>query len=254
MKEVVMTNVREKLANARKHCPGMSRDFYILTKYMSKITNDQLVPIGMVIFSGIVLNDLETGHSFFSGEELPKELSQRRNSVKGEIQWIPQLVDAIADKEFAMEFRMQWKQIFGTVAAKRVNVKTVKTDTEYPDYVNAAIDWWANAIMSPKFDDGTVLPSVLTFTMSRITREYTLAEIKTFKEALAREIMDVMSKSVYCLLSVKYTPNKVLASAGNLIGIDSMIGYPCLTDMFVTNKEVSVRAGYGAPRDVIWRA
>lgn len=254
MKEVIMSNVREKFANARELCPGMFREFYILTDYMSKIINDQLVPIEMVKFSYIVFKDIAIRRKSSFREEFPEELSKRRKCVQGEIQWIPQLIDAIADEEFAMEFRIQWKQAFHTVPPKRVNVKAAKTDTEYPDYVKEAIDWWANAIMSPKCDDGWVFPPSLTFTMSRITKEYTLAEIKTFKEALAKEIFAIVSMYGYCHLSVKYAPDRVLSSAGSLIGIDSALGYPCMTVMGVSKKEVSVCAGYRAPREVIWQA
>ena len=268
-----MTNIREKLANARELCPGMSRDFYILTDYMSKNTKDELVPMEMMRLSVCVQNDIQTGRNGLEGE-LPEELAQRRNFVLYEIQWIPQLVDAIADEEFATEFRMHWKECIGTVPPKRVDTKAVETDTEYPAYVKAAIDWWANAIVSPKFDDGEALPALFAFLMAGAAKEYTPAEIKTFKEALAKGIQDEMSKYGRCNLSVDYHPCRVLARAGNLIGVNDMIGYPCIvlaragnligvndmvgypckTDMYVSEEKVSVRAGYGAPVEVIWQA
>lgn len=253
MKEATMTNIREKLANARELCPGMSRDFYILTDYMSKKTNDELVPMEMITLSVCVQNDIQTGRNGLEGE-LPEELAQRRNFVLYEIQWIPQLVDAIADEEFATEFRMHWKECIGTVPPKRVDTKAVETDTEYPAYVKAAIDWWANAIVSPKFDNGEALPALFAFLMAGAAKEYTPAEIKTFKEALAKGIQDEMSKYGRCNLSVDYHPCRVLARAGNLIGVNDMIGYPGKTDMYVSEEKVSVRAGYGAPVEVIWQA
>ena len=253
MKAATMTNIREKLANAKELCPGMSRDFYILTDYMSENTNDELVPLGMMMLSVCVRDDLEKGRNGF-GKDFPEELAQRRNFVKDEIQWIPQLVDAIADEAFATEFRMHWKKCFGTVPPKRVDTKAVETDTEYPAYIKAAIDWWANAIISPKFDNGEELPALLAFLMAGAAKEYTPAEIKTFKEALAKGIMDEMSMSGRCDLDVDYHPCQVLANAGNLIGVPDMTGYPCKTSMYISEKEVSVCAGYGAPRKVIWKA
>ena len=253
MKEVTMTNVREKLANARNLCPGMSKDFYILTDYMSENTNDELVPMGMLLLTVCVQSDIETGCNGF-GKDFSEEIVQRRNFVKDEIQWIPQLVDAIADEEFATEFRMHWKECFGTVPPKRVDTKAVETDTEYPAYIKVAIDWWANAIISPKFDNGEALPALFAFLMASATKEYTPAEIKTFKEALANGIQDEMSEYGRCNLSVDYHPCRVLANAGNLIGVNDMTGYPCKTDMYISEKEVSVSAGYGAPREVIWQA
>ena len=253
MKETTMCNIREKLENARELCPGMSKDFYLLTDYMSENTNDELVPRGIVMLSVCVRDDLEKGRNGF-GKDFPEELAQRRNFVKDEVQWIPQLVDAIADEEFAEEFRMHWKECFGSVPPKRVNTKAVEMDTQYPEYIKAAIDWWANAIVSPKFDNGEALPAFFSFLMAGAAKEYTPAEIKTFKEALANGILDEMSKHSRCTLDVDYHPCRVLASAGNLIGVPDMTGYPCKTYMSVSEKEVSVCAGYGASREVIWKA
>lgn len=140
MREATMNNIREKLANARELCPGMSKDFYLLTDYMSENTNDELVPMGIVMLSVCVRDDLEKGRNGF-GRSFPEELANRRGFVKDEIQWIPQLIDAIAEEEFAAEVRQVWKEIFGSVPPKRVDTTAVDTDTTYPEYVKAAIDW-----------------------------------------------------------------------------------------------------------------
>lgn len=248
-----LTNVREKLANARKLCPGMSNDFYILTDYMAANSNDELVPMGIVILSVCVRNDLERGRNGF-GRSFPKELANRRTFVKDEIQWIPQLIDAISDEEFAEELRQEWKKAFKVVPPRRVNTKAVNTDFKYPEYVNAAIDWWANAIISPKFDNGEELPDFLSFLMAGFAKEYTAEEIKTFKEALAKGIMDEMSKFGTCTLSVDYHPCMILADAGNLIGVNDLTGYPCKTSMSISEKEVCVWAGYAANGEIIWKA
>lgn len=248
-----MSNIRQKLANVRELCPGMSKDFYLLTDYMSENTNDELVPMGMIMLSICVRDDLEKGRNGF-GRSFPEELTRRKDFVKDEIQWIPQLVDAIADEEFAEEFRLHWKECFGYDTPKRVNTKAVDTDVRYPEYVKAATDWWANAIISPKFDNGEALPAPLSFLMAGSAKEYTPAEIKTFKEALAKGIMDEMSNYGRCTLDVDYHPCRVLASAGDLIGVNDMTGYPCKTYMSISEEEVAVRAGYGAPREVIWKA
>ena len=253
MKETTLTNIREKMANARELCPGMSSDFYILTDYVSKNTNDELVPMGMMMLIVCVRNDIETGRNGFGGD-FPEELSQRLDFVKDEIQWFPQLVDAIADEEFATEFRMHWKDSFGTVPPKRVDANAVETDTEYPAYIKAAIDWWANAILSSTSDNSEALPAFLAFLMEEAEKDYTSSEIKTFKEALAKEIQDELSKYGRCSLSVDYYPCSALANAGNLIGIDDMTGYPYKTSMYISETKVSVRAGYGAPTKTIWQS
>jgi hypothetical protein len=256
MKKLTMKNTRAKLANARKLCPGMSKDFYLLTDYMSMNSKDELNPmdVGMLVF--LIQDDLEKGRRGFNPgpKELPKELMERRKFVKNEIVWVPQLIDAIADDEFATEFRSIWGQFFGPVPPKRINTAAVNTDETYPEYVKVAIDWWANAIQSPKMDNGLDIPMKFSFAMVRAVKEYTPEEIKIFKEALAKGIFDDMEKFGRCHIGVDYGPMGSLSIAGQLIGIDSSMGYPIKTYMFITEKEVTVRAGDGAETEVIWKA
>lgn len=248
-----MNKIKEKLANARKLCPGMSKDFYLLTDYMSANFNDELVPAGMMLMTVCVSDDLKKGRcGFAKHSELPTELLERREFVMDEIKWIPQLVDAIADEEFANEFRQEWKNFFSVVPPKRVNTQDVETDEQYPEYVKVAIDWWANAIISPKFDNGEALPGVLSLLLTGAGKEYSQEEIKIFKNALAKGIVEEMNKLNHCSLDVDYHPCRVLADAGNLIGVNSMTGYPCKTNMRITEQEVSVSAGYGASWEILW--
>lgn len=229
--------IKEKLASARTLLPGMSEDFYRLTDYMAENANEELVPMGIVMLSVCVRDDLEKGRNGF-GRSFPEELVNRRWGVKAQIQWIPQLIDAIADEEFAVEVRQWWEIIFGSVPPKRVDttVETEVTETyPYPQYVKMAVDWWANAILAA---------------------EYNSSKMKNFKEALAKGIMDEMSMYGRCNIDVDYYPCEILASAGNhLIGLeDNMTGYPWKTYMWISETEVSVRSGYGAPIEVIWNS
>jgi len=54
-------------------------------------------------------------------------------------------------------------------------------------------------------------------------------------------------------LSVDYGPDRILGEAGCAIGL-SQFDFPCKTVMRVSKAEVIVRAGYGAPEQVIWMA
>ena len=250
-----MNNIREKIANARELCPGMSKDFYLLTDYMSAHLHNQSEPMGIMLMTVCVRDDLEKGRcGFAEGSELPSELAKRREFIKDEIKWIPQLVDVIADEEFAQEFRQIWKKTFGFVPPKRVNTQAVEIGEQYPKYVKVAVDWWANAIVSPKFDNGEAIPPFLILPMSSV-KEYSQEEIKIFKEALAKEIVKEMNEGGdYCNISVDYHPCRVLAKAGELIGVNDMMGYPCKTRMEISKQEVSVSAGYGASWETLWTA
>ena len=250
-----LNNIKEKIANAKELCPGMSKDFYLLTDYMSTHFHGQCEPIGMMLMTLCVCDDLENGRcGFADGSEFPSELAKKREFIKDEIKWIPQLVDAIADEEFAQEFRQIWKKKFGIVPPKRVDTQVVKIGEQYPEYVKVAVDWWANAIVSPKFDNGEAIPPFLKLLMSS-AKEYSQKEIKIFKEALAKEIVEEMKEcGDHCTISVDYNPCRILAEAGKLIGVNEMTGYPCKTSMEISKQEVSVSAGYGASWDTLWTA
>lgn len=251
----VMNNVKEKLAGVRKNVPGFSADMYLLTDYIASNINDEVVPLGMMVRIACVSDDLEKGRNGFCGKnEMPEEIKRRRKNIQYQIRWFPQVIDEIADEEFAEEFRMHWKECFKTVPPKRLNTYKIQPKKEYPAYVKIAVDWWANAIISPNFDNGEALPMELAFLISGSTKEYTEEEIKIFKETLSEEIMEAFEKYPRIDLEVDYEPCFILAKAGEKIGIPDFMGYPCKTYMQITPERVAVSAGYAAPLQELWKA
>ena len=250
MEKNLMTGVKEKLANARQLCPGMSKDMYLLTDYMSENVNDNLVPIGFMRFTALVQNDLEKGRNGFAGN-FPAELSARKDFVLDEIKWIPQVVDAIANEDFANEFRSEWEKVYHTVPPKRLNTSSIATDSDYLPYIKAAVDWWANAIISPKFDNGEALPTFLSFLMAGSQKSYSAEEIKIFKEELAKRIATELEKFNCCNLDVDYGPCTILDEVGQKIGVTM---YPCKTYMKITTECVTVHAGYGSAGEELYKA
>lgn len=249
--ESILKDVKQKLANARELCPGMSNDMYLLTDYMSKHTNDTIVPMGVLVMVTCVMDDLEKGRNGFGGE-FPEEVNVRKKFILNEIWYFPQVIDAIADEEFANQVRAEWKNLFGSEPPKKINTKEIETTNSYPEYIKVAVDWWANAISSPKFDNGDAMPAILAFMMASSAKEYTPDEIKIFKETLADAIKEHLERVGYCYLSVDYHPCPLLSLAGEKIGVDDMLGYPCKTYMNVSKEEVSVIAGYSAPKEILW--
>lgn len=68
----LLKNVKQKFAEAREKCPGMSDDVYALTDYISSVANDELVPMGLIMCMTLVLDDLQKGRNGFNpGEPLP---------------------------------------------------------------------------------------------------------------------------------------------------------------------------------------
>lgn len=70
--------------------------------------------------------------------------------------YVPQVIDAIANEDFANEFRKICKELLNFDPPKRERKydQNADIDGDYPEYVKVAVNWWANAIANPKFDNG----------------------------------------------------------------------------------------------------
>lgn len=259
MSEMLMTNVKEKFANARELCAGMSEEVYALTDYVATVANDSLVPAGFLMMFVCVMDDLEKKRcGFATVTEFPEYLITHNMQVRAQMPFILQVVDAIAEPDFADEVRSQCKEAFHWNIPKRVDISSKISEHEN---VNVAVNWWAEAIQHPKMDNGDDGLASLMVMLGGCTggRQLTKAELQTFRERLAdiivRELKEHPAEDYprfEVVLSVDYGPNRLLGEAGDTIGL-GQFDYPCKTVMWVSETEVSVRAGYGAPMRVIWR-
>lgn len=245
-KELLLTNVKEKFKQARTLCPGMSDEIYMITDHLSNIANNELVPTGLALCIALLMSDITNEKSSFS-TKLPEEFLAKKNILLREMVYIPQIIDVIASEDFAIEFRNICKNIFGFNPPKRANAEP---NEEYPGYIKAAIDWWADAIQSPKFDNGVdINPALMLF--AQITENFTEDQIILFKETLAKGIKEEIKKYGNCTIDVDYHPCEILAIAGQKIGVRPM-GYPFKTHMYITQEKVEVSAGYRADYKTIW--
>ena len=253
MSEMLMTNVKEKFANARELCAGMSEEIYALTDYISAVANDSLVPAGFLMMFACVMHDLEVKRCGFArAVEFPEYLIVHNMQVRAQMPYVLQVVDAIAEPEFADEVRFQCLTTFGWNIPKRIDVSSKVSEH---GNINAAVNWWAEAIQHPKMDNGDDgLASLMVMLGGRTSRrQLTEAELQTFREKLTEEITRQMARNGRLTLSVDYNPDRVLYQAGAAIGL-GQFDYPCKTTMWITETEVSVRAGYGASEQTIWIA
>lgn len=250
MEKIELSNVKEKFSNTRETCPGMSEEMYALTDYIATVVNDNLVPIGLVMCMACVMDDLTKGRNGFNIEKaFPAYLKQNKNQIIAQMAYIPQIVDNIADENFAIEFRKTYKEMLGFDCPKRVDTKY---KTEYPEYIEIATDWWANAIQSPKFDNGDNINPLLLVMLSGSRKERSADEIKKFKDCLAKDISEEINKYESCSLDVDYHPCPILSKAGNLIGLNGMIDFPIKTNMQISKDSVTVSEGYGAERKTLY--
>lgn len=233
----VISNVKDKLSKSRELCEGMSERAYLFADYMSEITPDIITPLELA-------ECLETAVS-----DISQEQRWRKIAKKGELRWqlsfiakkiqnqsvnFPQIIDVIANEDFAKEFRAICNEKFDINPPKYGTTEL----SEYPEYVKVAVNWWTNAITLLRIN----LPS------SSVPNE----DLLIFKTTLANEIMEDVMAWGCCILSVEYQPCNALATAGNKIGISKTFGYPLLTSMTIWKSKVKVRVGYGTKSKTLW--
>lgn len=252
MAEIIMNNVREELSKAREKCVGMSEEVYAVTDYMSTVASDSLYPEGLAICLALVMDDIQRGKSGFAtcpNMELPQYLREHKNQVLDQMPYVLQVIDEIAEPEFADEVRSICKQVLNWNPSKRVKVDL---DDDYPEYIKAAVDWWATAISSPKHDNGVDMPYMLMQIISGSGKSYSEDEMRLFKTTLAEGIIHEVKEYGKCTLGVDYQPCCLLFEAGEKMGVSSVAGWPWKTTMFIDENEVRVSAGYGAGYKTLW--
>ena len=243
--KIILSDVKQKFATAREKCPGMSDDVYALTDYISVVASDKLTPLGLSMCLDLISYDLQKCKNGFT--KLPKNLVDRRAQVLIQMAYIPQVVDAIADEKFALEFRKICSDTLGFNSPKRVDALV---DLQCPENVRAAVDWWANVIQSPKFDNGSDTFSFAGTMLTGNLSDYSEEQIKAFKGSLAQDILNELKNNGSCYLSVDYTPCDILSNAGKKIGLDDHLSYPWKTRMNITENVVEV--SYNSQKEVIW--
>lgn len=249
-----VNNLKESFSNARSILTGMSNDFYIMTDYISENIEDSLGPRGMMAVAIGVFADLTGEEDRGLGGEMPEIMKERKGIIIQELQWLPQFIELIADEDFTEDIKWMWKDCFKYTPPKKMMTDSIKTSCEYPEYIISAVDWWANAITAPKFDNGEDMPMIVLYLTSGRVKKYTPDEIKIFKDSLAEEIKNKLEEDGSCIIEVEWDePCDILHEAGKMIGVPAQIGYPWDTQMKIDAKNVSVSAGKGASWEVLWQ-
>ena len=121
-KEIIMNNVREKLSKARETCVGMSEEVYIVTDYMSTVVSNTLSPHGMAMCLVIVNDDVligKCGISSSQDKQFSLYLQDQKNLILSQIPYVLQVIDEIAEPEFADEVRVNCKKMLNWDPPKR---------------------------------------------------------------------------------------------------------------------------------------
>ena len=112
--------------------------------------------------------------------------------------------------------------------------------------IKAAVDWWANAISNPKFDNGDPSPIGGMCVAMAITLKQGVSpeQVEKFKAELTNQLSD--EGVAYHVLNVEYGPDLALGDAMRDSGIPSA-NAPWKTDMiFCGDGSIKVSYGHGA--------
>lgn len=251
MDNLVMQDARAKFAAARELCPGMSEEIYALTDYIATVINEGGLDVfGFPVIMIGIMDDLEKKKCGFRPSEaieFPEYLAEHNLQARAQLPYILQVIDAMADEDYAYAVREECRECFEWEIPKLIN--TIAEGEGQPAYIKAAVDWWVDVIQHPKMDNGTdeLASFMAMFGGATNRRQLTSTELRTFHEALT-EVLNERFAAGDCdvKLQVDYGPDGFLAKAGDKIGL-GLLDYPCKTTMWISSTEVSVAYGYGAP-------
>lgn len=113
--EVLLMDVANKLREARTVATNVPYELHDLADYLASVAgNDQIVPMGMLNLLIFALDDLEKGRCGFANKvPVPEELKKEKFQIIIYLKYFPLIVDKIASKEFAEEFRKMFTEVFG---------------------------------------------------------------------------------------------------------------------------------------------
>lgn len=115
------------------------------------------------------------------------------------------------------------------------------------EQIKAAVEWWADAISNPKFDNGDQTKTGgICMGMAVLLKEgVSEQQVGKFKEELTAQLSD--EGIDYVCLNVDYGPCRALSDAMRDAGI-APTNAPWKTDMqFFGDGSIQVSYGYGAP-------
>lgn len=113
--EILLTDVASKLREARNVATNVPYELHDFADYLASVAGEQeIVPMGMMMLLTCALDDLQKERCGFANKvPFPEELKQEKFQIIVYLSYFPLIVDKIASKEFAEEFRKMFTEFFG---------------------------------------------------------------------------------------------------------------------------------------------
>lgn len=113
--EVLLMDVANKLREARTVATNVPYELHDFADYLASVAGDhEIVPMGMINLLICALDDLQKEHCGFANKvPFPEDLKKEKFQIIIYLKHFPLIVDKIASKEFAEEFRKMFTEVFG---------------------------------------------------------------------------------------------------------------------------------------------
>lgn len=113
--EILLSDVATKLREARNLAPNVPYELHDFADYLASVAGEHdIVPIGMMMLLMCALDDLKKEHCGFANKvPFPENLKEEKLQIIIYLSYFPLIVDKIASKEFAEEFRAIFTEAFG---------------------------------------------------------------------------------------------------------------------------------------------
>ena len=112
--KILLMNAPAKLREARNVATNVPYELHDFCDYLANIANANLNSMGMMILLVCALDDLQKERCGFAKKaEIPEQLKNKRLQIIIYLSYFPLIIDKIASKEFAEEFRKLFTESFG---------------------------------------------------------------------------------------------------------------------------------------------
>ena len=114
-REFLLTDASTKLHNARNLTTNVPYELHDFADYLANVVDDyEVSPMGMITLIACALDDLRKEYCGFANKvPFPEKLKNERFQVIDYLTYFPIIIDKIASKEFAEEFRRIFIMVFG---------------------------------------------------------------------------------------------------------------------------------------------
>lgn len=113
--EILLADVPSKLREARNIAHNVPYELHDFADYLASVAGDhEIVPMGMMTLIVCALDDLKKERCGFANKvPFPEELRNEKYQIMVYLSYFPLIIDKIASKEFAEEFRVIFARTFG---------------------------------------------------------------------------------------------------------------------------------------------